>query len=131
MAASQEALQGETRNLVTALRRPEVRGQWGELTLRRVAELAGMVKHCDFIEQVHKETEDGAVRPDMIVRLPDQGTIVIDAKTPLDAYLTAIDAEDDQARKTALQRHARKVAERVRVTGQPTLPIHRITCSSR
>lgn len=114
MAASQEALQGETRNLVTALRRPEVRGQWGELTLRRVAELAGMVKHCDFIEQVHKETEDGAVRPDMIVRLPGQGTIVIDAKTPLDAYLTAIDAEDDQARKTALQRHARKVAERVR-----------------
>jgi DNA recombination protein RmuC len=114
MAVSQEALQGETRNLVTALRRPEVRGQWGELTLRRVAELAGMVKHCDFIEQVHKETADGAVRPDMIVRLPDQGTIVIDAKTPLDAYLTAIDAEDDQARKTALQRHARNVAERVR-----------------
>jgi len=114
MAASQEALQGETRNLVTALRRPEVRGQWGELTLRRVAELAGMVKHCDFIEQVHRETEDGAIRPDMIVRLPDQGTIIIDAKTPLDAYLTAIDAEDDQARKTALQRHARNVAERVR-----------------
>jgi DNA recombination protein RmuC len=114
MAESQETLQGETRNLVTALRRPEVRGQWGELTLRRVAELAGMVNHCDFIEQAHTETESGAVRPDMIVRLPDQGTIVIDAKTPLDAYLTAIEANDDQSRKVALRRHERKVAERVR-----------------
>jgi DNA recombination protein RmuC len=114
MADDQRALQGQTRNLVTALRRPEVRGQWGELTLRRVAELAGMVSHCDFVEQVHAETEAGAVRPDMIVRLPDQGTIVVDAKTPLDAYLTAIEADDDQARKLALKRHASKVAERVR-----------------
>jgi DNA recombination protein RmuC len=114
MAEGQEALQGETRNLVSALRRPEVRGQWGELTLRRVVELAGMVGHCDFIEQAHTETEDGPVRPDMIVRLPEQGTIVIDAKTPLDAYLTAVEADDDQAKKVALQRHARKVAERVR-----------------
>ncbi len=114
MAEAQEALQGETRNLVSALRRPEVRGQWGELTLRRVVELAGMVRHCDFIEQVHTETEDGPVRPDMIVRLPEQGTIVIDAKTPLDAYLTAVEADDDKAKKAALQRHARKVAERVR-----------------
>ncbi len=114
MAESQEALQGETRNLVSALRRPEVRGQWGELTLRRVVELAGMVNHCDFVEQVHTETEDGPVRPDMIVRLPERGTIIIDAKTPLDAYLTAVEAADDQAKKVALQRHARKVAERVR-----------------
>ena len=114
MAEGQEALQGETRNLVSALRRPEVRGQWGELTLRRVVELAGMVGHCDFVEQVHTETEDGPVRPDMIVRLPEQGTIVIDAKTPLDAYLTAVEADNDQDKKVALQRHARKVAERVR-----------------
>jgi len=114
MAEGQEALQGETRNLVSALRRPEVRGQWGELTLRRVVELAGMVGHCDFVEQVHTETEDGPVRPDMIVRLPEQGTIIIDAKTPLDAYLTAVEAADDKAKKVALQRHARKVAERVR-----------------
>jgi len=114
MAEGQEALQGETRNLVSALRRPEVRGQWGELTLRRVVELAGMVGHCDFVEQVHTETEDGPVRPDMIVRLPEQGTIIIDAKTPLDAYLTAVEADDDKAKKAALQRHARKVAERVR-----------------
>lgn len=114
MAVSQDALQTHTRNLVTALRRPEVRGQWGELTLRRVVELAGMVEHCDFVEQAHVVTEDGAVRPDMVVKLPDRGTIVIDAKTPLDAYLTAVEAEDDQARKVALQRHARKVGERVR-----------------
>ena len=114
MAEGQEALQGETRNLVSALRRPEVRGQWGELTLRRVVELAGMVSHCDFIEQAHTETDAGPIRPDMIVRLPEQGTIIIDAKTPLDAYLTAVEAADDQAKKVALQRHARKVAERVR-----------------
>lgn len=114
MTEGQVALQGHTRNLVTALRRPEVRGQWGELTLRRVAELAGMVNHCDFVEQVHKETETGAVRPDMIVHLSEQGTIVVDAKTPLDAYLTAVEAEDDDAKKTALKRHAQKVSERVR-----------------
>ena len=114
MTESQEALQGETRKLTTALRRPEVRGQWGELTLRRVAELAGMANRCDFVEQVHKEVDGGAVRPDMIVRLPDEGTIVVDAKTPLDAYLSAIDAATDQEKKAALQRHARKVSERVR-----------------
>ncbi|MFQ5635752.1 MAG: DNA recombination protein RmuC [Gammaproteobacteria bacterium] len=114
MAAGQEALQSHTRNLVTALRRPEVRGQWGELTLRRVVELAGMVEHCDFTEQAHVDTGDGAVRPDMVVRLPDRGTIVVDAKTPLDAYLTAVEADTDQDRKTALQRHARNVANRVR-----------------
>lgn len=114
MALSQEALQSQTRNLVTALRRPEVRGQWGELTLRRVVELAGMVEHCDFSEQQHVSTEAGAVRPDMIVRMPDRGTIVVDAKTPLDAYLSAIEADDDSGRKLALQRHARNVAERVR-----------------
>jgi len=114
MAVSQHELQKQTRNLVTALRRPEVRGQWGELTLRRVAELAGMVEHCDFIEQAHVATEGGAVRPDMIVKLPDRGTIVVDAKTPLDAYLSAVEAEDEPSRKAELQRHARKVAERVR-----------------
>jgi len=114
MTEGQVALQSHTRNLVTALRRPEVRGQWGELTLRRVAELAGMVNHCDFVEQVHKETESGAIRPDMIVHLSEQGTIVVDAKTPLDAYLTAVEAEDDDAKKAALKRHAQKVSERVR-----------------
>lgn len=114
MAKGQEALQTHTRNLVTALRRPEVRGQWGELTLKRIAELAGMVEHCDFIEQVHKATDEGAIRPDMIIRLPDRGEIVVDVKTPLDAYLQAVEAPDDESRKAALQRHARNVAERIR-----------------
>ena len=114
MAESQRLLQGETRNLVQALRRPEVRGQWGELTLKRLAELAGMVDRCDFYEQEQVQTEAGRARPDMIVRMPDGREIVVDAKTPLDAYLSAVEAADDAARKRELERHARKVRERVR-----------------
>lgn len=114
MAESQRLLQGETRNLVQALRRPEVRGQWGELTLKRLAELAGMVDRCDFYEQEQVQTEAGRQRPDMIVRMPDGREIVVDAKTPLDAYLSAIEASDDEMRKRELERHARKVRERVR-----------------
>jgi len=114
MAVSQEALQTHTRNLVTALRRPEVRGQWGELTLRRIAELAGMVEHCDFTEQAHTETDTGAIRPDMVIHLPDRGEIVVDVKTPLDAYLQAVEAPDEQTRKIALQRHAKNVGDRIR-----------------
>ncbi len=110
----QQALQKETRNLVTALRRPEVRGQWGELTLKRLAELAGMVEHCDFSEQVHTNTADGALRPDMIVNMPDGRTLVVDVKTPLDAYLEAVEASTDEARDLALQRHANMVGQRVR-----------------
>ncbi len=114
MNADQQLLQTETRNLVNALRRPQVRGQWGELTLRRVAELAGMVEHCDFLEQATVTAGDSTIRPDMIVRLPDRGEIVVDVKTPLDAYIEAMEAANDQDRKTALQRHARNVADRVR-----------------
>jgi DNA recombination protein RmuC len=114
VALGQQALQRETRNLVTALRRPEVRGQWGEMTLRRLAELAGMVEHCDFVEQVHVAGEDGALRPDMIVNMPDGRQLVVDVKTPLDAYLSAVEAPDDQARDAALKRHAQAVTERVR-----------------
>ncbi len=114
MALTQNQLQLETRNLVQALRRPEVRGQWGELTLKRLVELAGMVEHCDFYQQETVTTGDGAQRPDMIVRLPDQREIVIDVKTPLDAYLSAMEATDDNHRRAALERHARKVRERVR-----------------
>lgn len=114
MAESQRLLQGETRNLVQALRRPEVRGQWGELTLKRLAELAGMVDRCDFYEQEQVQTETGRQRPDMIVRMPDGREIVVDAKTPLDAYLNAVEAGDDDTRKRELERHARKVRERVR-----------------
>jgi DNA recombination protein RmuC len=110
----QQALQRETRNLVTALRRPEVRGQWGEMTLRRLVELAGMVEHCDFVEQLHVPGEDGAQRPDMIVTMPDGRQLVVDVKTPLDAYLTAIEATTDDARNLASRRHAQAVVERVR-----------------
>ena len=101
------ALQRETRNLVTALRRPEVRGQWGEMTLKRLAELAGMVEHCDFVEQVHVQGDDGALRPDMIVNMPDGRQLVVDVKTPLDAYLSAAEATTDDERAAALRRHAR------------------------
>ena len=114
VALGQQALQRETRNLVTALRRPEVRGQWGEMTLRRLAELAGMVEHCDFVEQVHVAGEDGALRPDMIVNMPDGRQLVVDVKTPLDAYLSAVEAATDEARDTAIKRHAQAVVERVR-----------------
>jgi DNA recombination protein RmuC len=110
----QQALQRETRTLVTALRRPEVRGQWGEMTLRRLAELAGMVEHCDFVEQVVVQGEDGALRPDMIVNLPDGRQIVVDVKTPLDAYLSAVEATNDEDRAIAIRRHAQAVMERVR-----------------
>lgn len=115
MAETQRILQTETRNLVQALRRPEVRGQWGEMTLKRLAELAGMVEHCDFFEQEQVRGEEGqALRPDMVVRMPDNRQIVVDAKTPLDAYLSAIEATGDEERQAALVRHARKVRERVR-----------------
>ncbi|MBA2409437.1 MAG: DNA recombination protein RmuC [Gammaproteobacteria bacterium] len=114
MAVSQVQLQLETRNLVQALRRPEVRGQWGELTLRRLAELAGMVEYCDFYEQVHHATAEGGMRPDLILRMPERREIVIDAKTPLDAYLSAVEAVDDQQRTQHLKRHARGMRERVK-----------------
>lgn len=111
---SHRLLQGETRNLVQALRRPEVRGQWGEMTLKRLAELAGMVDHCDFYEQQTVGSDAGRLRPDMVIRLPDRRDIVVDAKTPLDAYLSAIEATDDNSRKLQLERHARNVRQRVR-----------------
>lgn len=115
MAQTQQLLHGETRNLVKSLRRPEVRGQWGEMTLKRLVELSGMVEHCDFFEQEHTTTEEGSnIRPDMIVRMPGRKEIVIDVKTPLDAYLNAIEADNDHDRELQLQHHARKVRERVR-----------------
>jgi DNA recombination protein RmuC len=114
VALGQQALQRETRNLVTALRRPEVRGQWGEMTLRRLTELAGMVEHCDFSEQVVVQGEDGALRPDMIINMPDGRQVVVDVKTPLDAYLSAVEASTDEERALATRRHAQAVVERVR-----------------
>jgi DNA recombination protein RmuC len=114
MASNQDNLRQETQRLVKALRRPEVRGQWGELTLRRIVELAGMVEHCDFNEQAHTTTESGAIRPDLVIHLPDQGQVVVDVKTPLDAYLEATEADSDDERRIAMQRHARNVATRVK-----------------
>lgn len=113
MAQTQSVLQDETRKLVTALRRPEVRGQWGEMTLKRLAELAGMVEHCDFYEQEQVQTDEGALRPDMIVRMPDGREIVVDVKTPLDAYISAIEAVDDSERQIHLKRHTQNVKQRV------------------
>ena len=114
MATAQRALSSETRNLVNALRRPEVRGQWGEMTLKRLVELAGMVEHCDFVTQSHTPTETGAVRPDMLINLPEGRQLVVDVKTPLDAYLEATEAADDSARRAAFTRHAGIVANRIR-----------------
>ncbi len=109
MQLNQKSLTQETQNLVNALRRPEVRGRWGEITLRRLVELAGMVEHCDFVEQVHTESGGQIIRPDMVVRMPDHRELVVDVKTPLDAYLAAAEAPDDAQRQIGLDRHARNV----------------------
>jgi DNA recombination protein RmuC len=114
LASGQNLLSRETRNLVTALRRPDVRGQWGEITLRRLVELSGMTSHVDFTEQQHLATESGAIRPDMIVHMPEQRDIIVDVKTPLDAYLAAVEAQDDEERGAQLRRHAQIVGARVR-----------------
>ena len=114
LSGGQVQLQRETRNLVTALRRPEVRGRWGELSLRRLVELAGLTEHCDFTEQVRVTGEDGTLRPDLVVHMPDARDLVVDAKTPLDAYLAALEAASDEERAQALKRHAQQVEARVR-----------------
>ena len=114
VAGGQAQLQRETRNLVTALRRPEVRGRWGELTLRRLVELAGLTEHCDFTEQLQLVGEEGALRPDLVVHMPDARDLVIDVKTPLDAYLAALEASTEEERTEALRRHAQQVETRVR-----------------
>ncbi len=115
MQLGQKSLQQETKNLVNALRRPEVRGRWGEITLRRLVELAGMVNHCDFVEQAHTETDGQIIRPDMVVRMPDERELVVDVKTPLDAYLTAAEAPDDTQRQLGLERHAKNVRTHIRM----------------
>lgn len=115
LAGGQVLLQKETRNLVTALRRPEVRGRWGEMTLRRLVELAGLSEHCDFTEQPQVLGEEGAaLRPDLVVHMPEARDLVIDAKTPLEAFLSAIDAGTEEERQQALKRHAQQVEARVR-----------------
>lgn len=114
LASGQNALSRETRNLVTALRRPDVRGRWGEITLKRLVELAGMSAHVDFTEQHRLLTDEGAIRPDMIVHMPERRDIVVDVKTPLDAYLAAVEAQSEEERARELRRHSQLVAARVR-----------------
>ncbi|HEV2687435.1 MAG TPA: DNA recombination protein RmuC [Bryobacteraceae bacterium] len=112
-----KSLARETTTLSAALRSPQARGRWGEVTLRRVAELAGMVKNCDFLEQETYEGDGVRIRPDMIVRLPGDRSLVVDAKVPLTAYLDAAGATDEPSRHAALQRHSQQVAEHVRQLG--------------
>lgn len=111
---AQGALRGETSSLARALRAPSVRGRWGELQLRRVVELAGMLDRVDFHEQAHVQGEDGALRPDMTVRLPGGGMVVIDAKAPLTAYLAAHEAPDEATRRLRMDEHGRAVREHLR-----------------
>lgn len=109
LIGSQQLLQRETVKLVKALQTPHIRGRWGEITLRRVAELAGMQRRCDFFEQQSAAGADGLMRPDMVVRLPGNRQIVVDAKVPLTAYLESLEAETDQARQGLLQNHGKQV----------------------
>src|SRR5471030_1244761 len=104
-----QGLRDETRRLTDALKQPGVRGRWGELQLKRVVELAGMVEHCDFEQQQTLSADEKRIRPDVIVRLPGGKRIVVDAKAPLDAYLRSLDAPDEASRQTLLAEHARQV----------------------
>jgi DNA recombination protein RmuC len=113
MAETQKELGSRTRGLVDALRSPTVRGRWGEIQLKRVCEMAGMVDHCDFVEQASIDTADGKLRPDVTVRLPGGKVIIVDAKAPLQAYLDAMEATDDATREAKLRDHARQVRDHI------------------
>ena len=114
LLTSEAQLQKETANLVSALKKPTVRGRWGEMQLRRVVEIAGMVDHCDFDEQHSTNSESGRTRPDMIIRLPGDRIVVVDAKTPLDSYLDSLETTDEQLRAEKLKRHASLVRTQIK-----------------
>lgn len=117
LLSNQLRLEKETRTLVQALRSPQVRGQWGEIQLKRVVEMAGMLANVDFYEQVSFTQDTKRLRPDMIVRMPNGRSIVVDSKVPLEAYLEALETEDEVIQKTALTRHARQVKDRMTELG--------------
>jgi|SRR5690554_6107661 DNA recombination protein RmuC len=114
----QQQLHAQTANLVQALRAPATRGRWGEIQLKRVVEMADMLKYCDFTEQESIATADGRLRPDMLVRLPNEKVIVVDAKVPLEAYLDAREAQDEETRNEHLRRHAQQIRAHVRKLGE-------------
>ena len=113
LRGTQNLLQSETRNLVNALRKPQVRGLWGEQTLKRVVEVAGMVQHCDFTEQATTDSEQ-RLRPDMVVSLPDDRQVVVDAKTPLQAYLDALESTSDEDINTNMARHVQHIKTHIK-----------------
>ena len=117
VTAGQDQLRRETARLVTALRAPATRGRWGELQLKRVCEMAGMIEHCDFEQQSSADTDEGRVRPDLVVKLPGGMNVVVDAKVPLEAYLKAFETEDDDERRAHLEAYGRHVRDHLRKLG--------------